>query len=138
MTPHRGMTACEECPEGKFENYRRECKECDLNLIDMNVSACRLCEVGRYAPAAVIGECILCGAGHHTNGKKRAATTCDGCFAGKYANLTDITCKSCSVGRSSKRRAAECTICEVGKYADSENSPSCYKSRAQLILLRCF
>ena len=93
--------------------------------IDSNASTC-LCELGAILPR-LVGGCIKCGAGFQTNGYTSAATTCDGCLAGKIAKTKDVVCTNCVAGRSSPEKAQNCTICEAGRYASSEGSPTCWK-----------
>ena len=90
----------------------------------LNAASCEKCELGRYAPTAQENECLICGAGDHTN-NATAATACTACDAGKYSEGEVVTCTSCPVAKFSLSRQSSCDVCAPGTYNNVIGAGAC-------------
>ena len=115
------------CAAGKFSSGDRlACGVCPGGTyVNRTLSDCVLCSVGRYAPAVVNDNCIVCGAGFATGGVLVGATSCSSCAPGTYSGGLKPACGVCPSGKQSGTRAAQCDPCEAGTFAAANNSASC-------------
>jgi hypothetical protein len=85
---------------------------------------CVACERGKYAPQALTGGCLTCGAGSQTN-NGTGSTTCTPCDTGFYSTGGVTGCLKCPGGKYSPSGQSSCTNCAAGSFASEAGSPSC-------------
>ena len=82
------------------------------------------CELGKYAPQALSGACLECGAGSRTE-TIVGATSCTQCDAGEFSLGGVSECQTCPAGSYSPSGSDECIKCDPEFYAESAGSSVC-------------
>jgi hypothetical protein len=112
--PADAQAKCNACAEGKYsvkESKASEgfdlCRSCQAGEYAFNDTVCVECELGRYAPAALLSFCIECQSGYYT-GVAVKATECGDCSPGYFNAGAD---EYVNTYRAAKTYVTECTIC---------------------------
>ena len=112
--PADAQSKCIACAEGKFSVRESEasagpdlCRSCQAGEYAFNNTECVECELGRYAPAALISFCIECPSGYYT-GIAIKATECSDCSPGYFNAGADYYINDY---RAANSYELECTIC---------------------------
>ena len=126
-----GTAQCDTCSPGKLSSADRSvCVDCTAGQYAWRNIVCRDCELGRFAPQALTGECFLCEAGSVTE-KAVGATQCTGCASGMFSTAgSAVECSTCPAGTASGFKAEECTPCLAGFMAPLAASSQCTRCSA--------
>ena len=112
--PADAQAKCITCAEGKYSVRESKasagpdlCRSCQAGEYAFNNTECVECELGRYAPAALISFCIACPSGYYT-GTAVKATECSDCSPGYFNAGADYFVNTY---RAANSYELECTIC---------------------------
>ena len=115
-----GLDQCKECPSGRYHTEVQldsPCKVCPKGRVTKQRTGqteCEPCKAGEYLPEDLQGRdyCLPC------NNDYEGAFTCDGCPAGKWGILANISlCESCAAGKYSLGGVSySCLDCPAGYY----------------------
>ena len=112
--PDDAQSKCITCSEGTYSVRESEasagpdlCRSCQAGEYAFNGTQCVECELGRYAPAALISFCIACPSGYYT-GVAVKATECQDCSPGNYNAGADYYINDY---RAANSYELECIIC---------------------------
>ena len=123
-TSQIASSICNACPVGKLSSEERTgCITCYAGQYTLN-KGCVSCENGWYAPQALTGSCLPCGAGSHTR-KHERATTCTPCDAGSFSRAHSVNCTLCAAGRFSGSGMSTCESCSAGTAANEPGASGC-------------
>jgi hypothetical protein len=132
--------SCEECPQGKFIDYRggfllESCINCPPGrwgdiIASSNISFCIECLKGKYSEMAgsiEILTCLDCESGRfNENSGANSINFCKPCSTGSMSLNGAFECISCEQGKYSElMSSSECKVCEEGKFTSEKNSISC-------------
>lgn len=122
---HDTREDCKYCNPGKLSvEDRSECGDCDPGEYIFNRTSCVSCPEGKYSPAAIDDDCVVCGAGFFTNLPTRASE-CLECSAGTYSHELSTACLECGPGTYSEGQAASCRECSPGYFGTNYSASSC-------------
>jgi len=123
VADEKGTIECNLCVAGKYDEDRKECKDCDK---------------GKYTEVSGIYEtgntgskvnCGACAAGEYQDTEGQAS--CKDCEVGKYQNSPgQEECKECSSGETSEAGALTCSNCPAGHIPDSTQDGLCVACEA--------
>ncbi|GMI00164.1 hypothetical protein TrLO_g11697 [Triparma laevis f. longispina] len=139
--------SCTTCGSGRYNpstgsKVESECRNCEAgkaSTVDVRVTTCDACPLGKAAPAPGLVTCSTCAAGTYSN-DPAGATICELCAVGKYTgaaqstscdpcepgtfNLVSgsVTCGKCAGGEKINANSDGCDTCPEGTYSNPGSS----------------
>ena len=124
---------CKQCPRGTASNIIGTHDECDACVAGMYTNqvkqtTCQNCLAGQYTDQTGRMSCKSCSAGRYleTNSGNTKASKCKECVKGQSSSDAASSCDPCSAGSYANTEAqTSCEICTSGKYLNEDGENIC-------------